>query len=275
MQRFAGKTLNTKQDQFGVTVQHSKIVLPVSTLASAAVAFGLGALMFAGTDAPADAAQTQAKPSVSTAPDVADTDAQDAADDAPMSASKAPATSPSSGKHAKTYTGSERVVTKPSTAKHAKPKATTKPKTAAGSKGPFADSQNDGKHLDDVVKSVLPGLNVPVHVPDQLLPFPGPGYTGKPTAPPVTIETQGDADKAAKSGFSADDVVSGANVVTDPDKPWFHFPTGVTEAPHEEPEPAALPEEPVASTPVVDTPVEVTTPPRNTGLTPGTRPKFF
>jgi hypothetical protein len=248
-----------------------KIVFPASIVASAATAFGLGALAFNSPNAPAGAAPLPTPTTTVTAsPNVAD-DAQDVADTEPLKAAETAAASPSSGKHAKAYTGSEKVAT---TAPRHAAKPTAKPTAKAGSKGPIKDAQGDGKVLDDIGKSVMPG-GIGVHVPDVLLPFPGPGYTGKPT----TIETQEDADKAAQSTYNADDVVSAPNVITDPDKPWFHFPTGVTEVPNEEPTvtPEPVTEAPVSSTPVESTPVETPTtePVRTGGAVPGKRPVFF
>ncbi|QAX94748.1 hypothetical protein HOV12_gp44 [Streptomyces phage Lilbooboo] len=244
-----------------------KIVFPASIVASAATAFGLGAIAFNSPNAPAGANPLPQPTATVTAPALED-DAQDVADDTtPTKAAESPNSTPTTGKHAKTYTGSEKVATTPSKPKHAKPKATTKPK--AGSKGPIKDAQDDGKVLDDIGKTFLPN-GVGVHVPDELLPFPGPGYTG----PPTTIETQEDADTFAQSSaYNPADVVSGPNIITDPDKPWFHFPTGTVTA------------QPAESTPVVSTPVEapepvvtspVTTEPvRTGGLVTGTRPRFF
>jgi hypothetical protein len=254
MQALRGKTLNHEQDQLGVTVRN-KIIFPASIVASVATAFGLGVLSVNNPNAPAGATPLPVPTeTVTAAPDVAaDDDAQDVADDVAVKTAQAPSSTPTKAKHAKPLTAPEKATQKATEPKHAKP-------TKAGAAGPFKDAQDDGKHLDDVMKSVLPGVSVGVHIPDQLLPFPGPGYTGKPT----TIETQEDADKAAQSSYNADDVVSGPNIITDPDKPWFHFPT----------EPVA--EAPVSSTPVVSTPVEAPTtePIRTGGLVTGTRPHW-
>lgn len=247
--------MNHEQDQLGVTVRN-KIIFPASIVASVATAFGLGVLSVNNPNAPAGATPLPVPTeTVTAAPDVAaDDDAQDVADDVAVKTAQAPSSTPTKAKHAKPLTAPEKATQKATEPKHAKP-------TKAGAAGPFKDAQDDGKHLDDVMKSVLPGVSVGVHVPDELLPFPGPGYTGEPTAP-MSIDTQEDADNLSLA-YNPADVVSGPNVVTDPDKPWFHFPTSpVTEAP-------------VSSTPVPSAPVETTEPVRNTGMVTGTRPRFF
>jgi hypothetical protein len=205
-------------------------------------------------------------PTPTTTVTAAPNDAQDVADTEPLKAAVTASASPSSGKHAKAYTGSEKVAT-------TAPRHAAKPTTKAGSRGPIKDAQGDGKVLDDIGKSVLPG-GIGVHVPDVLLPFPGPGYTGRPEpVTPTSIDTQEDADNAPDT-YNSDDVVSAPNVVTDPGKPWFHFPTGVPEVPTVTPEPVT--EAPVSSTPVVITPVETPTtePVRTGGLVTGTRPHW-
>lgn len=236
-----------------------KIVFPASIVASAATAFGLGALAFNSPNAPA--ASTPLPRATVTAPanvaDDAETVADDTAPSSTPTTAQKPAQGPSSAttkaKHAKPTATPEKPAQKATTPKHAKPTA------KAGSKGPIKDAQGDGKVLDDIGKSVMPG-GIGVHVPDVLLPFPGPGYTGKPT----TIETQEDADNAPLA-YNPADVVSGPNIITDPDKPWFHFPT------------SPVTEPPVSSTPVVSTPVETpatTEPVRTGGLVTGTRPHW-
>jgi hypothetical protein len=239
-----------------------KIVFPASIVASAATAFGLGALAFNSPNAPA--ASTPLPRATVTAPanvaDDAETVADDTAPSSTPTTAQKPAQGPSSAttkaKHAKPTATPEKPAQKATTPKHAKP-------TKAGDAGPFKDAQGDGKHLDDVVKTVLPGVSVGVHIPDAMLPFPGPGYTGKPSS----IDTQEDADNAPLA-YNPDDVVSGPNIITDPDKPWFHFPT------------SPVTEPPVSSTPVVSTPVETpvpaetTEPVRTGGLVTGTRPHW-
>jgi hypothetical protein len=138
MQPLRHKTLKPQQDHFGDTVNH-KFVLPVSSLASAAVAFGLGAMIFTNGNTPADAANPQPTTTVTASPKPGDKAAD--VHETSTSATEAKADA-----------------------------AATQKATGAGSKGPFKDAQGDGKHLDDLGKAVMPnGLGV--HVPDGLLPW--------------------------------------------------------------------------------------------------------
>ncbi|MEW2406499.1 hypothetical protein [Streptomyces griseoviridis] len=201
---------------------NNKVVLPVATLASAAVAFGLGAMIFTNGNAPATVATPQPTTTVTASP---------------KPGSKA------ADVHEKSTTATEATGTTT--------KATETTKAAqAGEKGPFKDAQGDGKHLDDFGKAVMPnGLGV--HIPDSVLPFHD-HYEAETEALP---EPEGmDAD-------TSDDVVSGPNVITDPDKPWFDLPT---EAPAD------------TSTSTKDTAPTTTTggPTKNSGMTTGTRPVF-
>lgn len=243
-----------------------KIIFPASILASAATAFGLGAIVFDGDGATPATAQPQPTVTATVPATPQDGPLKDAER---VSATTAP------GKHAKPYTGSETVRTTasakaaPRHAKTAAKGATKTPKAAAKATptkrltlGPVRDAEGDGKVLDDIAHT-LPLPDVGVTIPDDMLPFPGPGYTG----PPSAVTSQEDADSMSL-GYNPADVVSGPNVITDPDKPWFHFPTSPPVA--EEP----VAEEPTISTPVAETPVEAP-PVRNTGLVTGSRPKFF
>ncbi|QAX93304.1 hypothetical protein HOV11_gp48 [Streptomyces phage Vash] len=159
-----------------------KIVLPAAMVASAATAFTLGALAFNSSNTPAGATPMPA-------PTVTETVKAEAAE--------------------KAADGTQDGTAKATTTKTTK---TTK-KAAAGSKGPFADAENDGKYLDDFGKSVMPH-GVGVHVPDALLPFPGRDTTNTDptTLPPGVVPADPDAnypDPDAGTDTS-DDVVSGS-----------------------------------------------------------------
>lgn len=118
---------------------NNKLVLPVSSLASAAVAFGLGAMIFTNGNTPADAATAQPK-ATATAP-------------------AKPAQKPADAHETSTSAPESKAA-----------KAGAKAAAQAGDNGPFKDAQGDGKYLDDLGKSVMPnGLGV--HVPDAVLPW--------------------------------------------------------------------------------------------------------
>ncbi|WP_274031217.1 hypothetical protein [Streptomyces sp. MMBL 11-1] len=145
----------------------TKITFIASTVASAATAFGIGALVFTSPDAPELAVPQQA-PIVATTPD-----ATEAAKPVPAtspSSTTTPLTLPPVGKHAKPTTVPEKTAQAAPKGKHAKPSAkpTTQP-AEAGSKGLLKDAEGDGKILDDVTSLVVPGLP---EVPDEWLPFP-------------------------------------------------------------------------------------------------------
>ncbi|CAD80147.1 gp23 [Streptomyces phage phiBT1] len=150
-----------------------KITFIGSTFASAATAFGLGALVFTSPNAPA-AAFPQPTPTVTTTPDATPMDdAEDVAatvpNATPLKATQAPSSTPTKAKHAKPRTTPETddTATLP---RHAKPSATP----SAGSKGPLKDAEDDGKILDDLGAG-LPLPDVGVTIPDAMLPFPGHG----------------------------------------------------------------------------------------------------
>jgi hypothetical protein len=217
----------------------NKIILPAASLASAAAAFGLGALVFSGPSKPADASPLPQPTRTVTAPPVAGQKPAEAAKDDVQRVSVT--TTPAAPR---STTTAPRTAEKGDPATSPRTKAAPKPTPAepkAGSKGPFTDADNDGKVLDDM-KPSLPLAELPIDVPDKLLPFPGPGYTGPPST----------------DAYS--DVVSAPNVITDPDKPWFHLPTTPpvvstpADEPAAEPEPIVT-EEPVTSAPVVTEPV--------------------
>jgi hypothetical protein len=170
-----------------------KIVFTASTLASAATAFGLGALVFSGHAAPADAA----------------------AEPQPTRTVTAPAAAPDkAAEGAKATSG-----------KGAAP--STKAAVKAGSKGPLRDAQGDGKVLDDVAKTFIP-RGVGISVPDELIPFPGRDTTNtNPTnLPPGVVPAQPEGtytDPDAGSDTS-DDVVSGAPGESTNDNPTNNLP---------------------------------------------------
>jgi hypothetical protein len=151
-----------------------KIILPVSTFASAAVAFGLGAMIFTNGNTPADAATPQ------------------------------PTT---------TVTASAKPGEKPGDVHETSTTATEAKDAQAGGKGPFKDAQGDGKVLDDFGKTVMPkGLGV--HVPDALLPWHerDNSNTDPNDLPPGVVPAQPDGtytDPDAGTDTS-DDVVSGS-----------------------------------------------------------------
>ncbi|MEV6419686.1 hypothetical protein [Streptomyces sp. NPDC051662] len=138
---------------------NNKVVLPVSTLASAAVAFGLGALIFTNGNAPGATATPHPTTTVT----------------APAKAAEKPAEA------AEKATGDNVA------------KSATKTQQA-GSKGPFKDAQGDGKYLDDFGKTVIPdGLGV--HIPDGVLPWHEPYTEPSQTEEPVTdAEPEADTD---------------------------------------------------------------------------------
>lgn len=210
----------------------NKLFFAGATLSASAFAFGMGTVVISDPDAPSTGFPAPRATTTVTATPPAPETATDGAQAANGSKGQA-------------------------AAKDTKAKAAAKDtdRKGAGDKGPFQDAQDDGKVLDDFGKSVMP--NAPIAVPDALLPFPGPGYTGTPTEPPTVIDSQEDADTFVENNDPAPgDVVSGANVITDPDKPWFNLPTA-----------------PVASTPVPE-PVVEPTPVRDTGMVSAPRPVF-
>ncbi|MEG8276370.1 hypothetical protein [Streptomyces sp. AHA2] len=164
----------------------NKIILPMSSVASAAVAFGIGALVFTNPNTPADASPVPQPTKTVTAPPVAgQAPTQTAQEDAqreaagtepgslptaPQKASKPPADAPTTSTR----------TTAPETAKPAE--------QSPGSEGPFTDAQDDGKVLDDIGKTIMPGF--PISVPEVFLPFPGHGE-GLP-ADDVTLVVDGD-----------------------------------------------------------------------------------
>jgi hypothetical protein len=232
------KPLKRQQPPIGGRTLRNKIILPAASLASAAAAFGIGALVFTGPSKPADASPLPQPTKTVTAPPVVVEKATEGAQDdvQRVGTRTVPAASPVAPS---STTAAPRTATKNDPASAPR---TTEPKPApakpkAGSKGPFTDADSDGKVLDDM-KPSLPLAELPIDVPDKLLPFPGPGYTGPPTT----------------EAYS--DVVSAPNVITDPDKPWFHLPTTppeepVASVPTAEPEPVVTVEPtPVATEPV-------------------------
>ncbi|MFD3904109.1 hypothetical protein HXS80_16010 [Streptomyces sp. CB04723] len=145
----------------------NKITFAISTLASAASAFGLGALVFMSPDTP-EVAIPSTKPPSTAVPDIA-TDAKPAAGTAAPSSTGTPQTAPTDGKHAKPTTEPETTTQDAPKGKHAKP-------VEPGSQGLFTDAENDGKLLDDISKTFVPTLP---EVPDAWLPFPdGEGTPG-------------------------------------------------------------------------------------------------
>ncbi|QBZ73362.1 hypothetical protein SEA_REMUSLOOPIN_48 [Streptomyces phage RemusLoopin] len=171
MQPLRHKTLNTQQDHFGDTVNH-KFVLPVSSLASAAVAFGLGAMIFTNGNTPADTATPQPTTTVTASPKAED---------------------------------------KPADVHETSTTATEAKAGQAGGKGPFKDAQGDGKYLDDFGKSVMPnGLGV--HIPDALLPWQErDNTTDAGELPPgvVPAQPEGTYTDPDAGTDTSDDVVSG------------------------------------------------------------------
>jgi hypothetical protein len=186
---------------------NNKLVLPVSTLASAAVAFGLGAMIFTNGNAPADAAKPQPTTTVT----------------APAKAAEKPADA-----HGTSTTATE-----------AKADAAA---AQAGSKGPFKDAQGDGKYLDDFGKTVMPnGLGA--HIPDVLLPWQerdNSNHTAEATELPpgvVPAQPEGTYTDPDAGTDTSDDVVSG--------KPGESTGSGSTTTKpgttYEEPQPAPAP----------------------------------
>ncbi|MEU6684404.1 hypothetical protein [Streptomyces sp. NPDC046832] len=219
----------------------NKIILPLASVASAAAAFGIGALVFSSPDTPSDASPVPQPTKTVTAPPVAgQTPTQTAQEDVQrVAAGTEPTSLPTPTQKAATAPSPKTATSTRTTPRKVKPAPGSAPtKPHAGAEGPFADAEDDGKVLDDIAPS-LPLPNLPVDVPDKLLPFPGPGYTGPPSTETYT------------------DVVSAPNVITDPDKPWFHLPTTPPEptdepaaevpadSPSVEPEPAPVVTEPV------------------------------
>ncbi|MEV0126379.1 hypothetical protein AB0I16_33345 [Streptomyces sp. NPDC050703] len=151
----------------------NKLILPVSCLASAAAAFGLGVLVISGPNTPV-AAAPQPQPTVPVP--------------APPLVVTAPPQAPVYG------------VTK------VEPSQRTET-PAAGSRGPLTDAQGDGKVLDDIVKTVKP-RGIGVHVPDELLPFPA---EDQKTLPPGVVPADPDAayPDPDEGTDTSDDVVSG------------------------------------------------------------------
>jgi hypothetical protein len=142
-----------------------KITFFTSTFASAATAFGLGALAFSSPNAPTTALPqpTQTVTAVPEAQDVAKTATPGTTTQA--KAAQAPNSTPTKAKHAKPSTEPEKATQKAATPKHAKP-------ATPGSKGPVKDAEGDGKVLDDFGNTFFPTLP---HIPDTYLPFPGDG----------------------------------------------------------------------------------------------------
>ena len=116
-----------------------KFALPLSCMASAAAAFGLGVMVVSSPQAPP----------LTLPVDTSTTQPAEPADDAEPVAHTSPGVKP--------------------------PTTPQRPSAAprAGQSGPFKDAQGDGKVLDDMGKALVP--NAPVSVPDVLLPFPGHG----------------------------------------------------------------------------------------------------
>ncbi|MFE0692744.1 hypothetical protein [Streptomyces sp. NPDC058869] len=142
----------------------NKITFIASSVASAATAFGIGALVFASPNAPERAVPELTPPAAAT-PDTAPS-AETRAPSSPAT----PSTAPPVGRHAKPTTEPEKPAQAAPTGKHAKPttKATTEP-AEPGSRGPLKDAEGDGKVLDDIGNILMPSLP---EVPDEWLPFP-------------------------------------------------------------------------------------------------------
>ncbi|QAX95035.1 hypothetical protein SEA_SEBASTISAURUS_47 [Streptomyces phage Sebastisaurus] len=155
---------------------NNKFVLPVSSLASAAVAFGLGAMIFTNGNTPADAAKPGPTPTVT---------------------KSVPANEKAADAHEKSTTDAEAVP------------------ASAGAKGPFKDAQGDGKYLDDFGKAVMPN-GVGVHVPDALLPWQEQDHSDHTTdageLPPgvVPAQPEGTYTDPDAGTDTSDDVVSGS-----------------------------------------------------------------
>ncbi|CAA07147.2 gp23 [Lomovskayavirus C31] len=156
----------------------NKITFGASVLASAATAFGLGALAFTSPNAPETAypLPTHSAPDVEpeTAPlSVGATEDPGTVPTIAPVACTAPSSTPKTGRHSKPRTEPETddTATLP---RHAKPLATPSPSstTPAGSKGPLTDAEDDGKVLDDLGAD-LPLPDVGISIPDVMLPFPG------------------------------------------------------------------------------------------------------
>jgi hypothetical protein len=199
-------------------------VLPASMVASAAAAFTLGFMVH--SDPSAKPLSVPAQPSVSASGTAAEAPAKATADEAAVTATQAPRTTPTAAKHAKVTAEPETATQRPSAPRHAKPKG-------AGAEGPFVDAQDDGKYADDVVKSILPGLSVGVTIPDGVLPFPG---RGDVTEYPYDPSWGDDPEHAADPGLVCDAELAerlGVPLDVCPDNPgsidtWYPLPEATT-----------------------------------------------
>ncbi|MGW6313792.1 hypothetical protein [Streptomyces sp. NPDC055099] len=151
----SNKTLKTQQDHSGGTM-NNRLALPISSLASAAVAFGLGAMIFTNGNAPGEAAKPRSAPST-TAPVQAPDDVHERLTNVTVTETQTT--------HPKAPTAPQQTA-KPKATKTPKPKATK----TAGSIGPIKDAEGDGKVLDDLGHVLVPSVNLPI--PDGVLPFP-------------------------------------------------------------------------------------------------------
>jgi outer membrane biosynthesis protein TonB len=147
--------LNNKITSRGVPL--SRLFAAVAAVVAVFVA-GLGVVAHAQdtqrrTDSTPDEAPEPMAPAPTEPPNEPDADAPSQ----PLSAPERPVPPDAAPRHAKPAETSAPAPkpAKPSTPKHAKPDATKPGEVKAGDKGPFADAEGDGKHLDDLLGYVL------------------------------------------------------------------------------------------------------------------------